>query len=176
MRTHYTCSKCKKLLEATEQYFFSSTLKLADKAPNRTSISNCKSCSHQRTIEKRHPRVIRIPHREKNITGTVYIIGSDIAGTPYKIGITSGKNIDQRKSALQTSHWIELKLVWKSDVLKQVNHIERALHKYFESCWVRGEWFNISRKDIKDMPKIIEQLQYNMRQNDESTVYPAGSN
>jgi hypothetical protein len=90
------------------------------------------------------------------VTGTIYVIGPDIPGTPYKIGITSGSNTDKRKSSLQTAHWMDLKLVWKSDLLNRADIIETKLHKHFEKQWVRGEWFDISQNDIEDIPRLIE--------------------
>jgi len=51
---------------------------------------------------------------------------------------------------------MDLKLVWKSDVLNRADLIEKKLHKHFKKQWVRGEWFNISQNDIKDIPRLIE--------------------
>ena len=90
--------------------------------------------------------------------GTIYVIGPNVPGTPYKIGITSGSNTDKRKSALQTAHWMELKLVWKSGVLDRVDKIEKKLHKHFDKKWVRGEWFNITEKDINTIPNLVEKF------------------
>ena len=51
---------------------------------------------------------------------------------------------------------MDLKLVWKSDLLPRADIIEKKLHKHFEKQKVRGEWFNITKKDIKDIPGLIE--------------------
>ena len=53
---------------------------------------------------------------------------------------------------------MDLKLVWKSDLLNRADIVEKKLHKHFEKKWVRGEWFNISKDDIKNIPKLIEQF------------------
>jgi hypothetical protein len=29
-------------------------------------------------------------------------------------------------------------------------------HKHFEKQWVRGEWVNITKQDIKDIPRLVE--------------------
>ena len=57
--------------------------------------------------------------------------------------------------SLQTAHWMDLKLVWKSDLLDRADIIEKKLHKHFEKQRVRGEWFNISQNDIKNIPKLV---------------------
>lgn len=90
------------------------------------------------------------------VTGTIYIIGPDIPNTPYKIGITSGTDTNGRKRSLQTAHWMDLKLVWKSELLDRVDIIEKKLHKHFENYRVRGEWFNITKKEINKIPSLIK--------------------
>jgi len=167
MKSHYTCSKCKKLLASTEDNFFPSLLKNADKNINQSVISQCKVCSKQYSEEWR--KAIKAKGLTRNqrttfkmagaVNGVVYVIGPDITGTPYKIGITSGSNTDKRKRALQTSHWLELKEVWKSKVLLRADLIERKIHKHFEKKRVRGEWFNISRKDIKTISALVEKFE-----------------
>ena len=166
MRTHYTCGTCKQLLEATEENFFPSSLKRVSKDMNRLAIPKCKDCA------KKYGEQWREDIKEKGLTrnqktfatavgavmGTIYVIGPNVPGTPYKIGITSGSNTDKRKSALQTAHWMELKLVWKSGVLDRVDKIEKKLHKHFDKKWVRGEWFNITEKDINTIPNLVEKF------------------
>jgi hypothetical protein len=166
MRSHYTCGKCKLLLEATEEYFVPSGLKKVAKDLNRLVIPQCKSCAKQYATQWRSAIKAKGLVRSQKTTlvlsgavnGTIYVIGPDIPGLPYKIGITSGSNTDKRKSSLQTAHWMDLKLVWKSDLLNRADIIEKKLHKHFEKQWVRGEWFNINQNDIKDIPKLIEQF------------------
>ena len=166
MRAHYTCGKCKKLLEATEKNFFPSSLTKVARDDNRLVIPQCKSCSNQYSKQWRESIKAKGLVRSQRTTlafagavvGTVYVIGPDILGTPYKIGITSGTSTDKRKTSLQTAHWMDLKLVWKSDLLNRADIVEKKLHKHFEKKWVRGEWFNISKDDIKNIPKLIEQF------------------
>lgn len=164
MKSHYTCGKCKKLLEATERYFFPSGLKKVANDLNRLVIPQCKSCANQYATQWRSAIKSKGLVRSQKttlalagaVTGTIYVIGPDIPGTPYKIGITSGSNTDKRKTSLQTAHWMDLKLVWKSDLLNRADIIETKLHKHFEKQRVRGEWFNIGQNDIKDIPKLIK--------------------
>jgi hypothetical protein len=163
MNTHYTCGKCKKLLEATENYFFPSSLKKVAKDLNRLVIPKCKSCANQYSAQWRSAIKTRGLVRSQKttlalagaVTGTVYVIGPDIPGTPYKIGITSGSNTQKRKASLQTAHWMDLKEIWKSDLLDRADIIEKKLHKHFEKKRVRGEWFNITRADIETIPTLI---------------------
>ena len=164
MNSHYTCGKCKNLLKATDEYFFPSTLKKVIKNPNLLAISQCKTCANQYATQWRSVvKAKGLTRSQRNtkvmagaVTGTIYVIGPAVPGTPYKIGITSGSNTDNRKTSLQTAHWMELKLAWKSDLLDRADILEKKLHKHFEKKWVRGEWFNITEQDIKDIPRLIE--------------------
>lgn len=166
MKSHYTCGKCKKLLSATIEHFFPCYLKQVAKGPDRQVIGQCKICANQ------YAGLRRIAIKAKGlvssqkttltlagaVTGTIYVIGPDVLGTPYKIGITSGSNTDKRKSSLQTANWMDLKLVWKSSVLRRADLVETKLHKHFEKKRVRGEWFNINKQDIDSIPALIEQF------------------
>ena len=166
MRTHYHCGQCKQLLEATEEHFFLSSLTRVEKNPNRLAIPQCKKCGN--AYSKKRYGTIKTKgftrNQKKTLTaagaviGTIYVIGPDVPETPYKIGITSGSNTDKRKTSLQTAHWMELKLIWKSKVLDRADKIEKKLHKHFKKKWVRGEWFNITKKDINAIPMLVEQF------------------
>jgi hypothetical protein len=166
MKSHYTCSKCKLLLEASDHYFHPHSLKKVSNNVNLTVIGQCKSCANQYATKWRSDIKAKGLVRSQKTTlslagainGTVYVIGPDIPGTPYKIGITSGSDTRKRKTVLQTSHWMDLKEVWKSDLLVRADIIEKKLHKHFEKKWVRGEWFNITKVDITDIPRLIEQF------------------
>ena len=164
MRSHYTCSKCKNLFVATEEHFCPSSLKKVFKDVNRLVIPQCKNCSKQYATQWRAAIKAKELTRSRKttramagaVTGTIYVIGPNLPGTPFKIGITSGSSTEKRKTVLQTSHWMDLKLVWKSDVLVRADIIEKKLHTHFEKNRVRGEWFNITKTDIETIPTLIE--------------------
>jgi len=164
MNSHYTCGKCKVLLEATTDYFHPHSLKKVAKNNNLLVIGQCKSCANEYSTQWRSAvKAKGLVRSQKTtsalagaVTGTVYIIGPDIPGTPYKIGITAGSCTKKRKTSLQTGHWMDLKEIWKSNVLPRADIIETKLHKHFEKKWVRGEWFSISKTDIDSIPKLIE--------------------
>ena len=164
MRSHYTCGKCKLLLVASEEYFFPHALKKVANNSNLTVIGQCKACAKQYSTKWRSDIKAKGLVRSRKttmalagaITGTVYVIGPDIPGTPYKIGITSGSDTRKRKSSLQTAHWMDLKEVWKSDLLDRADIIETKLHKHFKKKLVRGEWFNLTKNDIINIPKLIK--------------------
>jgi hypothetical protein len=42
--------------------------------------------------------------------------------------------------------------------MERVDIMEKKIHDYFVDKKVRGEWFNISKKDIDNLPSIIDQL------------------
>jgi len=149
-----------------ESGFFPSSIKKAIKTPGKSIIPKCKECGnnyadiHRASIKRKG--LIRNQKKESimanAVNGTLYVIGPDIPNTPYKIGIVSGHDVRKRKSSIQTSNWVELKLIWKSDVMERVDIIEKKIHDYFVDKKVRGEWFNISKKDIDNLPSIINQL------------------
>jgi hypothetical protein len=164
MKSHYTCGKCKALLEATADYFFPHSLKKVANNNNLDVIGQCKTCANQYAQTWRSAiKAKGLSRSQKTIktiagavTGTVYVIGPDLPGTPFKIGITSGLCTKKRKTSLQTAHWLDLKEVWKSELLHRVDIVEKKLHKHFEKKWVRGEWFNITKSDIKTIPTLIK--------------------
>ena len=164
MKSHYTCGKCKLLLEANDEHFFNNSLKKVSNNSNLTVIGQCKACAKQYATKWRSDiKAKGLVRSQKTtialagaITGTVYVIGPDIPGAPYKIGITSGSDTRKRKTTLQTAHWMDLKEVWKSDLLDRADIIEKKLHKHFEKKRVRGEWFNITTDDITNIPHLIK--------------------
>jgi hypothetical protein len=168
MKSHYTCGKCKLLLEANEGFFFPHSLKKVAGNPNLTAISQCKACGNQYSTDRRNSIKARGLVRSQKTTlalagavvGSVYIIGPDTPGTPYKIGLTSGSDTRKRKAALQTAHWMDLKEVWKSNLLDRADIVEKRLHKHFEKKWVRGEWYNITKDDIANIPELIKQFEF----------------
>jgi hypothetical protein len=166
MKSHYNCGKCGLLLESSDRYFYPHSLKKVSNNSNLTVIGQCKSCAKEYCKKRRSAiKAKGLVRSQKTtsfmagaVTGTIYVIGPDIPSTPYKIGITSGSDTRKRKSALQTAHWMELKEVWKSNVFDRADLIEKKLHKHFEKQRVRGEWFNITKADITDIPNLIEQF------------------
>lgn len=167
MRLEYSCSACKNVFKATEQYFYPCYLKKAQQKPALTSLPTCKDCSRVTTKEYRQKlrdkgvsRTQKTLNKELwNKKGIVYIIGSDVPNTPFKIGMVSGTDVKKRVSALQTSHWIELKEVWKSSLLPHALSVEKRLHTHFEHKKVRGEWFNLNSEDIKSIPQLLEKFE-----------------
>ena len=80
----------------------------------------------------------------------VYFIGEE--DTPccrIKIGVA--KNIERRRSNLQTGNPLELRLLgW---INTEGNfELERRLHQHFSARRVRGEWFAIEPADILLIP------------------------
>jgi len=169
MKTHYHCGKCKELFEATAEHFFPHSLKKVTNNSNLTVIGQCKKCANQYATQWRAATKAKGLVRSQRttlamagaVTGTVYVIGPDVLGSPYKIGITSGSDTRRRQTALQTANWVELKLVWKSKLLDRADLVERKLHKHFEKKRVRGEWFNITKKDINSLTKLVEHFGVN---------------
>jgi hypothetical protein len=159
----YKCTTCNEKLDATENNFFPSNLKIATEK-NKTSIPKCRRCAATYgAAHRKRVKDIGLTRNQqtslslaKAVRGTIYVIGPDIPGMPYKIGVTTGSCVAARKAALQTSHWLDLKLIWKSEVLERADKIESKIHKHFDDLRVRGEWFNITEDHIKEIPNLIK--------------------
>lgn len=164
MRTHYMCSSCQTEKAATEENFHPSSLERMCKNQNRLAIPKCKICAKDyadkyraNLKEKKLTRTRRIPMDLANAkNGVVYIFGSGLAGTPCKIGITSGTDVYTRLSSVQVGNWIKLNVIWTSPYIPRIDRIEKKLHDHFNNNRVSGEWFNLSKKDIKNIPTLIE--------------------
>lgn len=82
-------------------------------------------------------------------TEYIYVIKS---GVYYKIGKTT--NIKQRMKALQYANPIEIELT----LLQKLYHCsarEEDLQDRFNNRKVRGEWFQLTKKDIKEIQRIL---------------------
>jgi hypothetical protein len=164
----WSCTDCKLSFPSTSEYWYQNQLDRVNQNPNRISIGGkCKPCAviyskkWREGIKKKG--LIRSQQKltvdANAVNGTLYAIGSGIPGDPVKLGITVGTDTRKRKAALQTAHWIELKEIWKSDLIPRVDKIEKLIHKHFSYAHVRGEWFNISQAEIESIPGLIKKFQ-----------------
>jgi len=126
--------------------------------PIVTSLGKCIPCAREYSLKYsqkiKNKRLSRSgkTHHDKGKTGTLYIIAEkNNKNNPYKIGITVGSNVITRLSALQTSHWIDLEIYYKSPLLGHVDKMEKMIHQRYNDKRVRGEWFNIDQNDINDI-------------------------
>jgi hypothetical protein len=157
----YSCTTCKGLFPLTEKNFYKNLIIQCEKNPNKSSAGKCIPCAQEYSTKYREglkqkglTRRNTVPI-EKCKNGTLYIIGTT-PNNPVKIGITSGANVTKRLTGLQTSHWLDLKVIYKTKPVKDVNILERTLHKAYKKYHVRGEWFMIPQEKIK---KLIEGLE-----------------
>jgi hypothetical protein len=165
MKSHYTCGSCEQSLAATAEHWMPHSLKRAGGNDHIATIGQCKACA--RAYGEKYRQALRargVTRSQKHtlqdrgaVTGTVYVIGAEDNTLPCKIGITSGRDVRRRLSALQTAHWIKLGVIWRSDLLVRADLVEQALHRHFDQKRVRGEWFTISQEDIDTIPLVIEQ-------------------
>ena len=81
----------------------------------------------------------------RGIRSFIYIVES---ANLYKIGYAS--DIEGRMTVIQTSSPHQVKLIYLIPLTVEIDHkkVEKALHKMFESCHVKGEWFDLSMRDI----------------------------
>ena len=80
--------------------------------------------------------------------GYVYIAKAGISNH-YKIGFTENSDIDKRLSAHQTSSHEKIERIGSFPVSSKKT--ERTIHKKFSHKKVRGEWFELSDEEVKDL-------------------------
>ncbi len=163
MKKMMSCCTCKVSFPITEEYWFPSLIKKMRSNPNRVGIGKCKPCAIQYAAnynKKLKDQQLSRSRRELPTynSGKLYVIGpkKKLKNSPYKIGIVSGTSVKTRLVALQTSHWIDLEIVYESPIIPAVRKVEYILHEKYKHYRVRGEWFKITESDINDIRKQIE--------------------
>ena len=151
----YSCTTCKILLPLTEEYFFACLIKRGHEDPNRSTVGKCKTCAIEYAKNYRESLIQKKLTRKNkpaqyNNRGLLYIIGTT-PDNPIKIGITTGNSIKVRLSGLQTSHWLELKILFQSNVIENLRDVEAELHKTYKQYNVRGEWFDMPQGELKKL-------------------------
>lgn len=95
-------------------------------------------------------RPIKKPTKEKiKKAGWVYLMSDSVTGKT-KIGFSNSPKY--REKTLQAEKpSIDLLIAWKGTI-----NDEQHLHKMFEHCRVRGEWFDLTEADIKTIYSTFE--------------------
>lgn len=155
----YECSKCNNKFPPTTEYFYKYLLRNLDK-PEKKTLGQCKVCATSYAKNYNSQRTQKKMMRENNwwdktSIGKVYVIGIDDKH-PLKIGICTGTTIGKRMRALQTSHWLNLKIFYESPVIKEPREIEKQLHHLYENKKVRGEWYDIRLSELEKIKSIVE--------------------
>ena len=158
-----TCHTCKNSYPITEEHWHSVLIKRFNKKPSVTT-GRCKKCGNEYTRlyqsklkEQGLTRKKKIPIEQTLINrGVLYIIGST-PKNPVKIGITRGTTSEKRMTALQTSHWLDLKIIYQTPVVSNIELLERELHKRFSKERVKGEWFRLSPKKIQFLVSELQE-------------------
>jgi len=88
-------------------------------------------------------------------TTKLYLI-NELNTEMYKVGITN--NPKQRLKYLQTNNPHELIISNLYDVNTNQIHVERSIHRYFQSRHIRGEWFELPKTDVNRIPYLIERF------------------
>lgn len=152
---------CQGLFPATSEFWFDSGLKRSESKPQSITLGKCKPCGRQyskdysQSLKDKNLSRNRRPKSEATVMGKLYIVGvSD--KHPFKIGISTGTTITKRVTALQTGHWMDLKVFYESPVLLDPRKLENTLHKLYKNNHVRGEWFKLTTKDIEIIKSYVE--------------------
>ena len=94
-------------------------------------------------------------HKAEPLCYVYFILNYD--SQAIKIGIA--KNVERRLSSLQTSSPSKLKLLGtiKTESVNKARKLEQSLHKTFNDCRIRGEWFSVH----SELLEYIQQLSTN---------------
>jgi hypothetical protein len=102
--------------------------------------------------------------------GYVYVFyaGSGLSDTerrPTKIGFCHYKRgekpwitVDKRLRDIQRHHW-EILLPFHSLYIHDANMIENEIHLKYEKYRIRGEWFNLTYKQICNIKKYLKSIE-----------------
>lgn len=85
---------------------------------------------------------------------SIYFIQAGDANGPIKIGIA--KHPEGRRRELQVGSHVPLTIVRLIDGNRED---ERALHRLFESLWLRGEWFGFDPRMLTVMPAELRRVE-----------------
>lgn len=91
--------------------------------------------------------------QETKYIGFVYLI--NCIGFPYyKIGHTKRRTPNKRLEEMQTNMPFELGFVYLAKI-KNVFWVEKKLHKEYEHYRKRGEWFQLTEKQVSDIKNYL---------------------
>lgn len=145
----------------TLDHFYINQIRRADNNASLTQIGKCKNCYaiynktyRERLIEKGLTRKNVKPVYMKS--GILYIIGTT-PENPVKIGVTSGTSITKRLTNLQTSHWLPLSVIYKTEVTNKILDLEKEVHLKYSEDRIKGEWFNLSPEKIENLIKFLQE-------------------
>jgi len=93
-------------------------------------------------------------------SGVIYIIGAANGKSPYKIGFSKNPDVRKRLGGIQVSNWVELCVVYKSPIVENVTLLESRIHSRYGEKRMKGEWFSLTKKDIKQIKYEIESGKY----------------
>lgn len=161
----YKCCTCGDSKPLTEEHWYTNQIERGTLKPNSRGLGRCKPCARTSTAKRQDyikqagfSRSMK-NHTKKRKTGTLYVIAPENNQEhPYKIGITVGSDISKRLTALQTSHWLTLKVYYKSPLIYDVHKAEKMFHDRYKDKKVKGEWFNITNSDLKDIINECEKI------------------
>ena len=88
---------------------------------------------------------------KRSISSTLYLISD---GTYLKIGVTQKGKIAKRLQSLQTGNPHALVCVFFVDI-QDALALELSLHRKFQKKRLKGEWFNVTREEVKKEIKRI---------------------
>lgn len=133
----------------------------AEKSKNANSKTFVAGKGLTQKVEK---WIYQLAHKTSDTKGYIYLVSD---GLYTKIGATQ-YNVKKRLNELQVGNVKVLKSLGSYKVQKKLS-AEKYLHKAFKHCHVRGEWFDLSQKDISE---ILTFKHTDPQQNKDSYISP----
>ncbi|AUV85896.1 GIY-YIG nuclease family protein [Vibrio parahaemolyticus] len=86
----------------------------------------------------------------------IYVIGP--SGGPLKIGIAS--DVKSRRSILNVGNHLYLRIFHIHDAgsPEEAKRLENELHYHFKDTHIRGEWFDLSERDLPQVKQLFHSL------------------
>lgn len=76
---------------------------------------------------------------------------------PVKIGVSKSENgVYNRLKDLSSGNWEKLVVDYISPEISQPYNVEWFLHTRLAKCKLRGEWFDLSLVDYKDIIRLLD--------------------
>ena len=73
----------------------------------------------------------------------------------HKIGLTASEVVLKRYDDINRHHWQRLWPIW-SEYIDNANIVEYELHRKYEKYRLKGEWFNLTYQQIKNIKKFFQ--------------------
>jgi len=114
-----------------------------------------KEISNYKPLNDRN-EILTEQQNQNDIESTCYIyLMVDLSNNYYKIGI-SNKPVYRERTLQSEKPTVEMLCYKEFPNRKIANNIEQALHKTYAKKRIRGEWFDLTEKEVTEIKKMLK--------------------